>query len=43
MKMTIKKVNNELLGIDDKNNFFILDGCGVWQSISNKKLFKLLN
>jgi|TARA_R100001244_G_scaffold83334_1_gene64339 hypothetical protein len=38
----IKKLNKELIGFDKFNNFFKLDGNGVWVQISNKELMKLI-
>lgn len=39
----IKKISkNQLIGIDKKNNIFLLDGFGVWQQITNTKFFKLI-
>tara|TARA_R110002051_G_scaffold276867_1_gene338244 strand:- start:2356 stop:2481 length:126 start_codon:yes stop_codon:yes gene_type:complete len=38
----IKKLKSNLIGIDKFNNFFKLDGNGVWVQISNKELMKLI-
>ena len=38
----IKKIKNQLIGIDKKNNIFLLNGNGIWQEITNTKLFKLM-
>jgi len=38
---TIKKVKNTFIGIDKKNNIFLLDGNGVWKQLNNKQIIKL--
>tara|TARA_R110002020_G_scaffold80209_1_gene200223 strand:- start:126 stop:260 length:135 start_codon:yes stop_codon:yes gene_type:complete len=38
----IKKVKNNLIGIDKFNNLFLLNGCGFWAQINNKELINLI-
>jgi hypothetical protein len=41
MKLKIKKIGKDLIGLNKLGHTFKLNGNGVWVQITNKELFKL--
>ena len=37
----VKLINSHIIGLDELNNVFELDGFGVWQQITVSDLFKI--
>ena len=41
MKLNIKKIGKDLIGLNKFGHTFRLNGNGVWVQLNNKELFKL--